>query len=227
MEYILNSNDHKVTNICLRYNSHNLIRFINQKISLTSIIFYNYFENITDKFTMSANYKNKLIITTFQNGSYNISDINQIIDDTIQERFNITEKPIIISVDVNRYAILIIIKKDWELKLDKNFMNLFGFSKYVFNEGYHRSDLIPNVDKVKLLKIYCNLIDNREYDEFLTNVYIKGGISDQVTYENDNIYKSKEILNSSFNCIEICIKNQNIIPVNMKNLFFQISICIS
>ena len=64
--------------------------------------------------------------------------------------------------DVNRYAILIIIKKDWELKLDKNFMNLFGFSKYVFNEGYHRSDLIPNVDKVKFLKIYCNLIDNRE-----------------------------------------------------------------
>ena len=87
---------------------------------------------------------------------------------------------------------MIIIKKDWELKLDKNFMNLFGFSKYVFNEGYHRSDLIPNVDKVKFLKIYCNLINNREYDEFLTNVFIKGGISEQVTYENDNIYKSKK-----------------------------------
>ena len=192
MEYILNSNDHKVTNNCLRYNFHNPIRFINQKISLMSIIFYNYFENITDEFSMSANYKNKLIIMTFQNGSYNISDINQIIDDTIQEKFNITENPITISVDVNRYAILIIIKKDWELKLDKNFMNLFGFSNYVFNDGYYRSYLIPNVDKVKFLKIYCNLIDNREYDEFLTNVYIKGGISDQVTYENDNIYKYKK-----------------------------------
>ena len=192
MEYILNSNDHKVTNNCLRYNFHNPIRFINQKISLTSIISYNYFENITDKFTMSVNYKNKLIIMTFQNGSYNISDINQIIDDTIQEKFNITEKPITISVDVNRYAILIIIKKDWELKLDKNFMNLFGFSKYVFNEGYHRNDLTPNVDKIKFLKIYCNLIDNREYNEFLTNVYVKGGISEQVTYEHDYIYKSKK-----------------------------------
>ena len=98
---------------------------------------------------MSVNYKNKLIIMTFQNGSYNISDINQIIDDTTQEKFNIAEKPITISVDVNRYAILMIIKKDWELKLDKNFINLFGFSTYVFSEGYHRSDLIPNVDKVK------------------------------------------------------------------------------
>ena len=39
MEYILNSNDHKVTNNCLRYNFKNPIRFINQKISLMSIIF--------------------------------------------------------------------------------------------------------------------------------------------------------------------------------------------
>ena len=88
MEYILNSNEHKLTNNCLRYNFKNPIRFINQNISLTSIIFYNYFENITDKFNMSVNYKNNLIIMTFQNGSYNIDDINQIIDNTIQEKFN-------------------------------------------------------------------------------------------------------------------------------------------
>ena len=129
MEYILNLNDHKVTNNCLRYDFKNPIRFINQKISLTSMIFYNYFENITDKFNMGINCKNKLILLTFQNDSYNISDINQIIDDTIQEKFNITEQPIKISVDVNRYAILIIIKKDWELRLNPHFMNLFGFSK--------------------------------------------------------------------------------------------------
>ena len=78
MEYILNSNDHKVTNNCLRYDFKNPIRFINQKISLTSIILYNYFENITDKFTMRVNYKNKLIIMTFQNGSYNISGVEHM-----------------------------------------------------------------------------------------------------------------------------------------------------
>ena len=170
MEYISNSNDHKVTNNCLRYNFHNPIRFINQKISFMSIIFYNYFENITDKFTMSVNYKSNIITMRFQYGSYNISDINQIIDNTIKEKFNITEKPITISIDVNRYAILIVVEENWELQLDKNFINLFGFSKYVFNEGYHKSDLTPNVDKVKFLKLYCNLIDNREDDEYLTNV---------------------------------------------------------
>ena len=31
-------------------------------------------------------------------------------------------------------------------------MNLFGFSKSILNEGYHRSDLIPNVGKVKFFK---------------------------------------------------------------------------
>ena len=149
MEYILNSNDHKVTNNCLRYNFRNPIRFINQKISLASIIFYNYFENIIDKFYMSVKHDNKIIIIRFQYGSYNISDLNHIIDDTIQEKFNITEKPIKISVDVNRYAILIVVEENWELQIYKNFMNLFGFSKYVFNEGSNRSNLIPNVDKVK------------------------------------------------------------------------------
>ena len=72
-----------------------------------SIVFYNYFENIAHKFYMSVKHDNKMIILTFKNGSYNISDLNQIIDDSIREKFNITEKPITISVDVNRYAILL------------------------------------------------------------------------------------------------------------------------
>ena len=226
MEYILNSNDHKVTNKCLRYNFKNPIRFINQKISLMSIVYYNYFENVENNFYMVVKHNNRMIILNFKNGSYNISDINQIIDDSIQEKFNITEKPITISVDVNRYAILIIVEENWELQLDKNFMNLFGFSNRFIKTGYNGSDLIPNGDKVKFLKLYCNLVDNREDNEFLTNVFISGGISEQVTYENDNIYKSKNILNSTFNYIEICIKDQNNKPVNMKDLF-QISVYIS
>ena len=223
MEYILNSNDHKVTNNCLRYNFKNPIRFINQKISLMSIIFYNYFENVTDKSYKSVKHDNKIIKIRFQYGSYNISDLNQIIDNAIQEKFNITEKPIKLSIDVNRYAILIIVEENCELQLDKNFMNLFGFSNSVITEGYNRSDLIPNGNKVEFSKLYCNLVDNREVNKFLTNFFINGGISDQVIYENDNIYKSK---NSSFNYIEICIKDQDNRPVNMKD-FFQISVYIS
>ena len=226
MEYILNSYDHKVSDNCLRFNFKKPIRFDNQKISLMEIKYYNYFENISNKFIIGIKYKNKLILMNFENGSYNVSDINQIIDNNIQEKFNITEQPITITSDVNRFAILIIIKKDWELRLDKNFMNLLGFSKGILTEGYHRSDLISNVDKVKFLKLYCNLADNPHDNEFLTDVSITGEISQQVTYKNSNIYKSKNILNSSFDFIEICIKDQNNKPVNMKDLF-KISVYIS
>ena len=165
MEYILNSNEHKGTNNCLR------------KISLRSFTYYNYFENLSNNFSIGITYKNKSILITFQKGRYNVSDINQIIHDTIQEKFNITETPITISSDVNRYAISIIIKKDWQVRLNISFMNLFGFSKEILTEGYNRNDRVPNIDKVKFLKIYCDLVDNREDNEFLTNVFITGNIS--------------------------------------------------
>ena len=60
-------------------------------------------------------------------------------------------------------------------------MNLLGFSKYVINPGYNRSDLIPNIDKTKYLKIYCNIVDNKNDNEFLSNIFIKNSIGDLVS----------------------------------------------
>ena len=219
MEYILNSYYHKTSDGCLRFPFKKSIRFNNQKISLMEIKYYNYFENITNKFTMAVSHNNKTIIIYFQDGSYDISDINQIVVDSIQQNFNITEEPIKLISDINRFAVLIIVKKNWQLKLDKNFMNLFGFSNSIITEGYNRSNLTPNVDKVKFLKLYCNLVDNENDNEFLTDISITGDISQQVTYKNSNIYKTKDILNSSFDFIEICIKDQYNKPVKMKDLF--------
>ena len=129
-------------------------------------------------------------------------------------------------MDINRYAILIAIKKDWILELDKNFIDLFGFEKNISEEGYHRSSKTPNLDKTKFLKIYCNLVDNKEDNEFLTNVFIKNNISDQIIYENHNNYKRNKILDTSFNYIDVCIKNENNENIVMKD-FFQISLYIS
>ena len=61
MEYILSSDQHKFKNNCLRYTFQKLIRFQNQYISLTSMIFYNYFENITDKFKLTIKIKHNHI----------------------------------------------------------------------------------------------------------------------------------------------------------------------
>ena len=75
------------------------------------------------------------------------------------------------------------------------------------------------MDKTKFLEIYCNLVDNKEDDQFLTNVFIKNDISEQVTYENYNNYKRKKILDSTFNNIEICAKNENNEDVVMRDFF--------
>ena len=50
---------------------------------------------------------------------------------------------------------------------------------------------MPNVDKVKFLNLYCNLVDNYEYNEFLTDIDIEGQIGQQVTYKNNHIYIKK------------------------------------
>ena len=229
MEYILTSNQNEVKNDCLRYTFQKPIQFQNQYISPKSMIFYNYFENITDRFKLTIKNKTQSYTINFTNGSYYVSDISKIIEDEIENNFNnISEKEkyIKIVMDINRYAILIVIKKDWVLELDKNFMDLFGFEKNIFEEGYHRSTKTPNLDKTKFLKIYCNLVNNKEDNEFLTNIFIKNNISDQVTYENNNIYKRKKILDTTFNYIEVCIKNENNQDIIMKD-FFQISLYIS
>ena len=175
MEYIISSDQHKIKNNCLRYTFQKPVRFQNQYMSLTSMIFYNYFENISDKFKLIIKNKTQSHTINFKNGSYYVSDISKIIDDEIKNNFNdISEKEkyIQIVVDVNIYAILVVIKENWVLELDKNFIDLFGFKKNIFEEGYHKSTLTPNLDKTKFLKIYCNLVDNEEDNEFLTNVFI-------------------------------------------------------
>ena len=222
MEYILSSDQHEFKNNCLRYTFQKPIRFQNQYISLTSMMFYNYFENVTDKFKLTIKNKAQSHTINFKNKSYYVSDISKIIENEIKENLNNiseNEKYVQIVVDVNSYAILIIIKENWVLELDKNFMDLFGFEKNIFQEGYHRSTLIPNVDKTKFLKIYCNLVDNKEDSRFLTNIFIKNNIGEQVIYETHNNYKRKKILDTSFNYIEICIKNQKNEDIVMTDLF--------
>ena len=229
MEYILSSDQHKFKNNCLRYTFQKPIRFQNQYISITSMMFYNYFENVTDKFKLTIKNKTQSHTINFKKRSYYVSDISKIINNEIKENFNNiseNEKYVQIVVDVNAYAILIIIKENWILELDNNFTELFGFEKNIFEKGYHRSTKIPNVDKTKFLKIYCNLVDNREDSGFLTNIFIKNDIGEQVIYETHNNYKRKKILDTTFDYIEVCIKNQKNEDIVMTDLF-QISFYIS
>ena len=69
MEIILNSNENKISNNCLRYNLKNNTRFINQNISLTNMIFYNFFPNINNDFKLTVKYNNRDIVINFQEGA--------------------------------------------------------------------------------------------------------------------------------------------------------------
>ena len=55
-EFILNSNENKINNNTLRFDFKKPIRFINSKISLTSMIFNNYFPNIDENYKIYVNY---------------------------------------------------------------------------------------------------------------------------------------------------------------------------
>ena len=219
MELILNSNEHKISNNCLRYTLKQPIRFINQNISLTNMIFYNFFPNINDKFKLIVKYNNNGIVINFQEGAYNVDDISNIINLKMKENSIDIEEPIKIVIDINQYKILIIVKEDFKLILDKNFMNLLGFSKYVINPGYNRSDLIPNIDKTKYLKIYCNIVKNKNENELLSSIFIKNGIGDLVVYDSFNIYKKQKIIESNFNFIEICVRNQDNKNIELKDFW--------
>ena len=209
MEIILNSNEHKINDNCLRYNFKQPIRFNNEYIGLTNMSFHNFFPNIDENFKLKVKYTNREIEINFSKGAYNVSDISNIINLELKENSIDIEDPIKMIVDINQYKILIIIKEDFKLILDKNFMKLLGFSKYVINPGYNRSDLIPQIDKTKYLKIYCNIVDNKNNNEHLTDVSIKNGIGDLVTYDNFNAYKRQKIMETDFDFIDICIKNQD------------------
>ena len=115
MELILNSNEHKISNNCLRYDFKQPVRFNNQHISLTNMIFYNFFPNTDENFKLKVKYNNRDIPISFQNGSYNVSDISNIINLELKENSIDIEDPIKMIVDINQYKILIIVKEGFKL----------------------------------------------------------------------------------------------------------------
>ena len=192
-EFILNSNEHKINNNTLRFNFKKPIRFTNSKISLTSMIFYNYFPNIDENYKIYVNYNNQTTIINFSKGAYNIDDINDIINLELNEKYDFKIDKINIIIDFNQYSILIILEEEFIIILDENFKKLFGFSNGIINESYTRSDLTPNIDKVKYLKLFSNIIDNTSDDQFLSNIFINSDISNLITFNESNIYKTKNL----------------------------------
>ena len=224
-QFILNSIDHKINDNTLRFNFKKPIRFTNSNISLTRAKFYNYFPNIFDDYKIYVNYNNETTIVNFSRGAYNVEDINNIINLELNEKYDFKEDKINIVTDVNKYSILVILEEGFTIVLDENFKNLFGFSNGIINKTYTRSDLTPKVDRVIYLKIYSNIVDNINDNNFLSDIDIDSGVGNIVTFKESNIYSKQKIYENTFRFLEINIKDQNNRDVEMKD-FFKISVYI-
>ena len=224
-EFILNSIDHKINENTLRFNFKKPIRFTNSNISLTNAVFSNYFPNIFDGYKIYVNYNNETTIVNFSKGAYNVNDINNIINLELNEKYDLKEDKINIVADVNKYSILIILEEGFTIALDENFKKLFGFSNGIINKSYTRSDLTPNIDRVKFLKIFSNIVDNMNDSNFLSNITINSDVGDLITFNVSSDFKKQQIYENTFRFLEINIKDQYNRDIELKD-YFEISVYI-
>ena len=202
---ILNSNDDKIASNKLRYEFKSPIRFDNSFMSLNQAIFYNFFHNVKESYEMKVKKDNKFYTISFIDAMLEVDDINKIINNELIKQKLLTEddNPIIsIIADINTLKILILIEDEYELHLDDNFSRMLGFSDEILKQYLQRSDLIPQVNPINYLKIYCNIIDNKNDPYYLTDVFIQSRLGQLTVYNEQSIYAKQKIINDTFNYIE-------------------------
>ena len=191
-ELIFNSNKHKVDSNKLRYEFKSPIRFNNSFMSLTQAIFYNFFHNVKEYYEMKVKKDNTFYNISFIDSMLEVHDINELInDELIRHKLLKEDDPPIISIlsDINTFKIIILIEDGYELYLDDNFSKMLGFSDKILKRYLQRSDLVLQVNSINYLKIYCNIIDNKNNPYYLSNVFIKSGLAELTVYTEPSIFK--------------------------------------
>ena len=221
-ELILNSNEHKVDVNKLRYEFKSPIRFDNNYISLTQAVFYNFFHNVKQNYEMKVKKDNTFYNISFIDAMLEVEDINKIINDELIRHKLLTEDdPPIVSIiaDVNTFKIIISVERPYELHLDDNFSRMLGFSYKILKEDLQKSDLDPQINRINYLRIYSNIIDNKNNPYYLSNIFLKSNVSELTVYNENNIYKKQKIINDIFNYIEIEIFDEENEKIEMTDYF--------
>ena len=222
MEIEINSDDHKISTNKLRYYFDDITKFENNKVALMECTFRTYFENVKSNYSMKVKYEGAFYNIDFIDSQLEISDINNILqNDLIQ--FNLQtedEKPKIqIISDVNTYSVLIFIEKGFELHIDKNFQKILGFDHPILKYTMQRSNVIPQVNKFNYIKIFLNIVDNKIQENYLTKVFVQSSIGNLNLYMPNSIYKTKNILNSQFEYIEVTFLDESNEPIEFIDSF--------
>ena len=100
-----------------------------------------------------------------------------------------------------------------------------GFSDKVLKRYLQRSDLVPQINSFNYLKLYCNVIDNKNNPYYLSNVFIKSGLAELTVYTKPSIFKKQKIINDNFNYIEFEFFDEKNNKIEMTD-YFTISVYI-
>ena len=221
-ELILNSNEHKVDVNKLRYESKSPIRFDDSSKSLTQGIFYNFFRNIKQNYEMKIKKDDTYYNISFIDSMLEVEDINKIINDEVIRHKLLTEDdpPIInIMADIYTFKIIVLVERGYELYLDDTFAHMLGFSYKILKKDLQRSDLTPQINRINYLKIYSNILDNKDNPYYLSNIFIKSNVSELTVYNENNIYKKQKVINDVFNYIEVEILDEKNGKIEMTDYF--------
>ena len=128
--------------------------------------------------------------------------------------------------DVNTYSVSIFIEKEFELHIDKNFQKILGFDHPILKYTMQRSDKTSQVNKLNYIKIFLNIVDNKIEENYLIKVFVQSSVGNLNLYNQNSIYKRKNILNTQFEYIKVTFLNENNEIIELKD-FFSISLFIS
>ena len=222
MEIEINSDEHKISTNKLRFYFDDITKFENNKVALMECTFRTYFENVKSKYSMKVKYEEVFYNIDFIDSQLEISDINNILQDHLI-KFNLQtedEKPKIqIISDVNTYSVLIFIEKGFEIHIDKNFQKILGFDYPILKDTMQRSNVTPKVNKFNYIKIFLNIVDNKIQENYLTKVFVQSSIGNLNLYMPNSIYKTKNILNSQFEYIEVTFLDESNEPIEFIDSF--------
>ena len=222
MEIEINSDEHKISTNKLRFYFDDITKFENNKVALMECTFRTFFENVKSKYSMKVKYEGVFYNIDFIDSQLEISDINNILQDHLI-KFNLQtedEKPKIqIISDVNTYSVLIFIEKGFEIYIDKNFQKILGFDHPILKDTMQRSNVTPKVNKFNYIKIFLNIVDNKIQENYLTKVFVQSSIGNLNLYMPNSIFKTKNILNSQFEYIEVTFLDESNEPIEFIDSF--------
>ena len=69
---------------------------------------------------------------------------------------------------------------------------MLGFSDRILKRYLQRSNLNPQINSINYLKIYCNIIDNKNNPYYLSNVFIKSALAELTIYTEPSIFKKQK-----------------------------------